>query len=322
MTFATFVCVAALYIRTAYPSVPGGDSGELISTSHELGVGHPPGYPTWILLNHAWTRGVCPLVLPHSSPANCANSLSALFGAGAAALLQATTAALAGGDAGAGVVAATLFATARLQWMYSIQGEVFALNNILVALLLYILVRFEQSVRPRTAVAGAFVCGLALSNQLTAVLFIVLIVPWVLLRLWRRQMLQPATLACLAIAFLLGFSPYLFLPYSAWQNTARLTWGDQRTIAGFLRHVTQSFPLRLLAFAFLLLLFCCFCLCFCFCFVCQAYFARGVWHVFAGQGRPQHKQFLARHLGWSTWHLFLSLICIPSPLSHGWWVVE
>ena len=35
----------AVYFKTLYPHVPGGDSGELIAAAYQLGVAHPPGYP-------------------------------------------------------------------------------------------------------------------------------------------------------------------------------------------------------------------------------------------------------------------------------------
>jgi len=35
----------AVYFKTLYPHVPGGDSGELIASAYQLGVAHPPGYP-------------------------------------------------------------------------------------------------------------------------------------------------------------------------------------------------------------------------------------------------------------------------------------
>jgi len=40
---ALFAAVLALYLKTAYPTVPGGDAGELVFTSCSLGVAHPPG---------------------------------------------------------------------------------------------------------------------------------------------------------------------------------------------------------------------------------------------------------------------------------------
>jgi hypothetical protein len=40
---ALFALVLTLYVKTAYPTVPGGDAGELVFTSCSLGVAHPPG---------------------------------------------------------------------------------------------------------------------------------------------------------------------------------------------------------------------------------------------------------------------------------------
>jgi len=38
------LCVA-VYATTQFPTVPGGDSGELIVAACSLGIPHPPGYP-------------------------------------------------------------------------------------------------------------------------------------------------------------------------------------------------------------------------------------------------------------------------------------
>jgi len=38
------LCVA-VFAATQFPTVPGGDSGELIVASCSLGIPHPPGYP-------------------------------------------------------------------------------------------------------------------------------------------------------------------------------------------------------------------------------------------------------------------------------------
>ena len=40
----------ALYMATLFPRVPGGDSGELIAAAYQLGVGHPPGYPLFCIV--------------------------------------------------------------------------------------------------------------------------------------------------------------------------------------------------------------------------------------------------------------------------------
>ncbi|KAJ1471083.1 hypothetical protein T484DRAFT_1916790, partial [Baffinella frigidus] len=44
------VTVLAVYVRTMYRSVPGGDSGELIVAGCTVGIAHPPGYPLFTML--------------------------------------------------------------------------------------------------------------------------------------------------------------------------------------------------------------------------------------------------------------------------------
>ncbi|MGB1597536.1 MAG: protein O-mannosyl-transferase family, partial [Promethearchaeia archaeon] len=45
------VCVA-VFAATQFPTVPGGDSGELIVAACSLGIPHPPGYPLHTMLGH------------------------------------------------------------------------------------------------------------------------------------------------------------------------------------------------------------------------------------------------------------------------------
>src|SRR5207302_1168367 len=44
-----------VYLRTIAPSLPAGDSGELITAAWVLGVAHPPGYPLFTMLGHLFT---------------------------------------------------------------------------------------------------------------------------------------------------------------------------------------------------------------------------------------------------------------------------
>lgn len=48
--------VLVVYSSTLYPSVAGGDSGELVAESCHLGVSHPPGYPLFNMLVHTWMK--------------------------------------------------------------------------------------------------------------------------------------------------------------------------------------------------------------------------------------------------------------------------
>ena len=143
--------VLSVYIRTLCPSVPGGDAGELIQVAIEGGVVHPPGYPTWTMLARLFS------MLPYGpEPAWRVNLSSAVCGALAATLLSAAVGKWAS-CTWTGLAAGGAFAFAPLVWEYAVQGEVFALNNLNNALLLYLLVRFEQAPSIFNACAGATV---------------------------------------------------------------------------------------------------------------------------------------------------------------------
>lgn len=61
---ALFVGVMAIYVLTMHPSVSGGDNGELLGCACELGVAHPPGYPTFTMLGWLFVK-----ILPFGTPA-------------------------------------------------------------------------------------------------------------------------------------------------------------------------------------------------------------------------------------------------------------
>ncbi|XP_078720640.1 protein O-mannosyl-transferase TMEM260 isoform X5 [Lampetra fluviatilis] len=232
------VLVLGVYWRTLHPSLPGGDSGELITAAHELGVAHPPGYPLFTLL-----AKLAMSLTSSGSPAFRVNLLTAACAAGAAALLHAAVH-RASGSVPAGVLAAGLFAFSRLTWHWAVAAEVFSLNNLLVALLVLLAACFgaapDAPSRCKFAKAGAFVCGLSLSNQHTASLYVVCLVPWALHALLKRKELGAAPLLRLAACSAAGLLPHLYLPVSSHLGLARWTWGDQSSLHGFLTHLLRQ----------------------------------------------------------------------------------
>ncbi|XP_062824711.1 protein O-mannosyl-transferase TMEM260 isoform X8 [Anolis carolinensis] len=136
---AVGAAVAAVYVGTLPPSVPGGDSGELITAAYELGVAHPPGYPLFTLLAKSAIA-----LLPFGSVAYRVNLLCALLGAAAASFLFDTIVRLSGSRA-AGIFAVGMFAFSRLTWQWSTSAEVFSLNNLCVGLLLALSARFQEA---------------------------------------------------------------------------------------------------------------------------------------------------------------------------------
>ncbi|XP_033260590.1 transmembrane protein 260 isoform X3 [Orcinus orca] len=235
---AVFAAVAAVFTLTLPPSVPGGDSGELITAAHELGVAHPPGYPLFTLV-----AKLAIILFPFGSVAYRVNLLCGLFGAVAAALLFFTVFRLSGSYAG-GILAAGVFSFSRLTWQWSIAAEVFSLNNLFVGLLMALTVHFEEATtaqeRSKIAKIGAFCCGLSLCNQHTVVVYVLCIIPWILFRLLKEKELSLGSLLKLGLYLSAGLLPYVYLPISSYRHQARWTWGDQTTLLGFLTHFLRE----------------------------------------------------------------------------------
>ncbi|RHY28945.1 hypothetical protein DYB32_005577 [Aphanomyces invadans] len=159
------LCVALpMYVATAFPSVPGGDSGELIAEACKAkgGVAHPPGYPLYLLLLQAAFKLE---VLDGLTPAYIANVENALFAAVAAASITHFVYLYTNkANAFAAIASGLMFAFAPLTWEYAAGAEVFALNNMLLAVLFVLCAVFKRSHSIFAASAGALICGLALEG--------------------------------------------------------------------------------------------------------------------------------------------------------------
>ncbi|KAG7238546.1 hypothetical protein INR49_030819 [Caranx melampygus] len=182
-------------------------------------------------------------LVPSLSVAHGVNLMSSLLGAAACGALCITVCRLTGPGPGA-VLAGGLFAVSRLSWQWSMVAEVFTLNNLFVGLLFFLIVSFhcaeKTDQRRKIAHWGALCCGLGLCNQHTLVLYVVVIIPWVLHRLYSHKELSFCGLVSLGVCFLTGFLPYIYLPISSYLNTARWSWGDQTTLSGLLTHLLRA----------------------------------------------------------------------------------
>ncbi|XP_039597359.1 transmembrane protein 260 isoform X1 [Polypterus senegalus] len=238
LTLACFAGVSALYLRCTQRSVPGGDSGELITAACELGVAHPPGYPLFTLLAYLASK-----LTFLNSPAYCVNLLNSLLGAMSSAALCFATYRLTN-FAPSGILVAGCFAMSHLVWQWSMVAEVFSLNNLFIGLLFSLTACFHtansQEQRAKFSRLGAFCCGLALCNQHTIVIYVIVICPWVLIRLLMMKELSFGLMVELGLCFLAGLFPYIYLAVSSFMNRARWSWGDQTSFPGFMTHLLRS----------------------------------------------------------------------------------
>ena len=165
----------AVYFRTLLPGLAFGDWGEMQTVPHVLGVAHPTGYPTYIILG--WLAHLVPI----GSIAFRANLLSAVLVASALGVTVAillrlgTRPAIAGG-------AALLLGAVGTVWAAATVAEVNPLHLLFVALLLHRALVWEEDRRPRDLIIGAALLGLAVGNHLLILFvapFVVLFVLWV-----------------------------------------------------------------------------------------------------------------------------------------------
>lgn len=199
------VTLAPTVLPLAIPALP--DSGMLQMQVCVLGIAHPTGYPTYLMLSHLFTY------LPVGDCAYRVNLASAVYGALAVSAVYAVGFLLTRRVAAAAVGAAA-FALGKAFWSQAVIAEVYTLNALFVALVIVVLLVWRATRRDRYLLIAAFGVGLAMTNHMTsglllpAGLLFVAVVDWRKLLQWRLA-LKGAGL------FLLGLTPYLYLPIRA-----------------------------------------------------------------------------------------------------------
>lgn len=228
--------IFAVYLRTLSASIAGGDSGEIVAEGCHLGTAHPPGYPLITMLIYAIS--------------GMRNEGSVAFHVNCFCSLCTSTAALALGcmvkkvnknttsSAGA-VLAMGMFAFSPLIWQYAITAEVFPLNTMLAAIILFLVVHFSDTSQLWVAYLGAFICGIALCNQHTIVLFEAPLILWMLFLLRTHILKHPAVFVNLSACFIIGLLPYAYLPIAATIAPKQGSWGHVSTLQGFLHHILR-----------------------------------------------------------------------------------
>lgn len=227
-----FIAVFTVYVITLSPTVTSSDSGELIAAAYDLGVAHPPGYPLWTLIAHLFIKA-----LSFGSVAYRANLMSAFFGAATCSvmflvMLQLSIPFI------ASLTAALCLGFSRELWAQSVIIEVYTLNSFLTAVLLAVLIQWHKTRQDRLVLILAFVFGLALTNHQSIALLgpvggiFILITGPKLLKNWRLIIFA-------IIAFLLGLSVYLYLPWAARRN-CYMNWGDPKTLKSLFEHIMRS----------------------------------------------------------------------------------
>jgi hypothetical protein len=204
------------YLKTLAPTVlyyeptEFPDSVVLQIQAIVLGIPHTTGYPTWVMLTHLFTY------LPFGDPAYRVNLSSAVYAAETVLLVYLICLRLTRRVVPS-CVAALLFGLSRDFWSQAVITEVYTLNTLFVALVIYVLLVWRDTREDRYLLLVSFLMGLSLTNHLTSGLLLPAEV--LFLGLLDRRKLRDLrlTLKCGAL-FLIALTPYLYLPVRASMN--------------------------------------------------------------------------------------------------------
>ncbi len=222
------VAVAVLYFAVAPDVIVDGDNAELSSLAQLGGAAHPSGYPLCVLWLRAWSW------LPVHSPAHAASLATAMLGVASVIVIRAAAIAWGARRASASLAAA-IFATAPIVLHVTTEAEVFALNDLVVALVVWLAAAGGPVQGMRRAVLLAVVAGLGLCDHLTCVL----VAPIGLLgvvRGIREADRRGVAIAAAAGAFALGLVPYAYLLIAP---DSPASWGTVRGLGELIARITR-----------------------------------------------------------------------------------
>ena len=232
---AVAIFAGILYLGTLAPTVlPYGtpdtlDSPMLQAEVSVLGVGHPTGYPTYLMLTHLFTY------LPFGDPAYRVNLASAVYAALAVLVVYLVGLRL-GGRAAAAASGALAFGLSGAFWSQAVIAEVYTFEALLVALVILFALLWRDRRDDRYLLITASLVGLSLTHHLTSVLLVPAALAFVFLtdgRVFSRTGLLLKSLGL----FLLGVLPLVYLPIRALMH-APLNEADPSTPWRFLLLVT------------------------------------------------------------------------------------
>ena len=146
--------IFVLYAITLAPTTQFWDTSEYIATAHILGIPHPPGNPTFILLARTWELLLAPLGLSVAARINLFSALMSAAAHGLWFLLVHHVLCYFTGDRkvrlGGAFAAVALSASAFTVWNQSnVNEKVYTVSLATVALLSWLLFRWQENPRER-----------------------------------------------------------------------------------------------------------------------------------------------------------------------------
>ncbi len=209
------------------PWIYGGDTGELIASSHLLGVPHAPGYPTYVVIGKA-----AQVLVPFGNLSLRSNYLSAALAASSLVMVYWLFQKVFKKNAFSweALAAATILGLSPIFVDQALSAEVFTLNFVFFLGVLLCLTRSE----PQGFIAASFIFGLGMGNHHT----LMAATPFLAWAFWKEAH-SLKTFFHAGLFFTLGLTVYLILPLRAHAGPA-VNFGDPETWGRFWAVVTRK----------------------------------------------------------------------------------
>jgi hypothetical protein len=233
---ALILVLGGVYWQSLLPG-PGHspDTTEMQFSAHLLCVTHPTGYPSYLLLGHAFSR-----LFPLGTPAYRANLLSALFSVLACLILRRLLRRLGARELVAWAMAVGFGLTPTV-WRFSVVAEVYSLNLLFVALVSDWLLKWRQTRRDRDFLVACAFYVASFGHHLTMIVVLPAFAFFVVATRW-RVMVEWRLVCAVAGLILLGLVPYAYpvvrsldpdTPYLAYSVTSLAELWGYATGSGF-----------------------------------------------------------------------------------------
>ncbi|MFH1860309.1 MAG: DUF2723 domain-containing protein [bacterium] len=233
---ATFLISFGVYLHTLTPTIGSHDSGDMITAAYVLGIPHPPGYPLYCLLGKLWIT-----IIPFGNIAFRMNIFSSVSASLTVMMVCFIVLKFISGTRVRWVIAAIcsfMLAFSSVFWQQAIIAEKYTLNAAFITLLLFILIKWQETMNHKALYIFALCFGLAFTHHLQSLFLI----PTGIYFVMAMGFQKPIKTACLIKAMLLFLAPlvlYLYLPIRA-SHQPEVNWGSPDNIHRLIEHLTAQ----------------------------------------------------------------------------------
>ncbi|HNZ28461.1 MAG TPA: DUF2723 domain-containing protein [Candidatus Goldiibacteriota bacterium] len=250
---AISLALMGLYIITSPPTIYFGDSGELAAAAYNLGIGHPPGYPLFTLMEKLFS------LIPAGDIAFRMNLMSGFFGVLVFLLIYLTVKEVIkytrSGSARekdniaefTSILTGLIYVLSAVFWeqCLNIKGGIYTMAHFGYMLAIFSFVKYAAGRELKWFYLLAFTCGLLpVLHQTTLVLVAAAVVSAFILGRKRLTALNYAAAAGILLFMLV--TPYIYMFIRNYPNSS-VVWFEIRSFENILNHILRKSYLNLAA---------------------------------------------------------------------------